>query len=89
MARLGRSRWHIKNHVFKTLKSQDGYHFEHNYSHGDRHPSILMIPLMLVAFQFDQLAMLVCPLFRAARERANRALWRGQRVILDLFQVQL
>ena len=40
--RLGRSRWHIEKHVFKTLKSQGGYHFEHNYRHGDRHLSTLI-----------------------------------------------
>ena len=90
VALLGRGRWHIENHVFRTLKSQDGYHFGHNYGHGDRHLSTLMMLLMLVAFLFDQIAALVCQQYQAARAhaRANRALWSSQRVVLRLFPVQ-
>ena len=32
----GRSRWHIENQVFNTLKNQD-YEFEHNYGHGEQY----------------------------------------------------
>ena len=32
----GRSRWHIENQTFNTLKNQD-YEFEHNYGHGEQY----------------------------------------------------
>ena len=36
LMRGGRSRWHIENQTFNTLKKQD-YHLEHNYGHGKQH----------------------------------------------------
>jgi hypothetical protein len=37
----GRGRWKIENETFNTLKNQ-GYHFEHNYGHGERHLATVM-----------------------------------------------
>jgi len=36
--RGGRARWRIENETFNTLKNQ-GYHFEHNFGHGEQHLS--------------------------------------------------
>ena len=66
--RAGRSRWKIENEVFNTLKNQ-GYHFEHNYGHGQQHLATVLSLLMLLAFLVDQIQQRCCPVFRQ--------LWRG------------
>ena len=80
--RGGRARWRIENETFNTLKNQ-GYHFEHNYGHGLRHLSTVLMMLMMLAFLVDQTAQLACPLFRAAYEKLKhrRTLWERQRVL--------
>lgn len=45
----GRSRWKIENENNNTLKTK-GYHFEHNYGHGQQHLSSLLASLILLAF---------------------------------------
>ena len=37
-----RARWKIENETFNTLKNQ-GYHFEHNYGHGEQHLSVVFV----------------------------------------------
>ena len=66
--RAGRSRWKIENEAFNTLKNQ-GYHFEHNYGHGQQHLATVLALLMLLAFLVDQIQQRCCPVFRQ--------LWRG------------
>ncbi len=66
--RGGRARWKIENETFNTLKNQ-GYHFEHNYGHGEQHLATVLALLMLVAFLIDQIQQRCCALFRQ--------LWRG------------
>ncbi len=66
--RAGRGRWKIENETFNTLKNQ-GYHFEHNYGHGDRHLATALAMLMILAFLIDQIQQLCCGLFRR--------LWKG------------
>ena len=39
--RGGRARWKIENETFNTLKNQ-GYHFEHNYGHGEQNLSVVL-----------------------------------------------
>ncbi len=51
--RTARSRWKIENETFNTLKNL-GYHFEHNYGHGQDHLSTTLAHLMLLAFYIDQ-----------------------------------
>ena len=66
--RAGRSRWQIENETFNTLKNQ-GYHFEHNYGHGQQHLATVLALLMLLAFLVDQI-----------QQRCSlgfRRLWRG------------
>ncbi len=66
--RGGRARWKIENETFNTLKNQ-GYHFEHNYGHGEQHLATVLALLMMVAFLIDQIQQRCCALFRQ--------LWKG------------
>ncbi len=61
----GRARWKIENETFNTLKNQ-GYHFEHNYGHGDKNLTTVFAYLMMLAFLIDQVQQLCCKLFKAA-----------------------
>jgi hypothetical protein len=80
LAKGGRARWHIENETFNTLKNQ-GYHFEHNYGHGEQNLSVVFAMLMMLAFLVDQTQQLGCPLFRAVWEKlgSKRALWEKLR----------
>lgn len=79
-ARGGRARWRIENETFNTLKNQ-GYHYEHNFGHGERNLSVVFAMLMMLAFLVDQTQQLCCPLFRAAWDKlgSKRALWDNLR----------
>jgi hypothetical protein len=76
----GRARWHIENETFNTLKNQ-GYHYEHNYGHGQQNLSVVFAMLMMLAFLVDQTQQLCCPLFRAVWKKvgSKRALWEKLR----------
>jgi hypothetical protein len=76
----GRARWHIENETFNTLKNQ-GYHYEHNYGHGQQNLSVVFAMLMMLAFLVDQTQQLCCGLFRAVWEKlgSKRALWEKLR----------
>ena len=84
----GRSRWKIENETFNTLKNQ-GYHLEHNFGHGYRNLSVVLVMLMMLAFLIDQIQQLCCPLFAAACEKciSKRALWEQLREFFHRFQV--
>ena len=45
----GRARWKIENENNNTLKTK-GYHFEHNFGHGEQFLSSLLATLILLAF---------------------------------------
>jgi hypothetical protein len=45
----GRARWKVENEGFNVLK-QRGYHLEHNYGHGQKCLSTLLVTLILLAF---------------------------------------
>jgi hypothetical protein len=49
VAAAGRSRWKIENENNNILKTK-GYHFEHNYGHGQQHLSALLASLIILAF---------------------------------------
>jgi hypothetical protein len=76
LMRGGRARWKIENETFNTLKNQ-GYHYEHNFGHGEKQLSVVMAFLMLLAFLVDQVQQRCCPLFRAVLTKlgSKRALW--------------
>jgi hypothetical protein len=88
VARGGRARWRIENETFNTLKNQ-GYHFEHNYGHGEKHLAVVMALLMLLAFGIDQVQQRCNPLFRAAWEKKGPkcALWEAVRNLFAEFEV--
>lgn len=76
----GRCRWKIENETFNTLKNQ-GYHFEHNYGHGEKNLSVVFAMLMMLAFLVDQVQQLCCPVFQAVWKKVGtkRALWERVR----------
>jgi hypothetical protein len=80
LVRGGRARWKIENETFNTLKNQ-GYHFEHNYGHGEQNLSVVFAMLMMLAFLVNQVEQICCPLFRAVlkKYRTKRALWDNLR----------
>jgi len=72
----GRARWKIENETFNTLKNQ-GYHFEHNYGHGNKHLSSIFSLLMMLAFLVDQVQQLCCTVFKEAlkKRRTKVSFW--------------
>ena len=84
--RGGRTRWKIENETFNTLKNQD-YHFEHNYGHGSKNLSTVLMLLMMLAFLVDQTQQIACPLFRAAAAKINckRRMWEKMRALFFEF----
>nr|VFJ61124.1 MAG: hypothetical protein BECKFM1743A_GA0114220_102792 [Candidatus Kentron sp. FM] len=88
LMRGGRARWKIENETFNTLKNQ-GYHFEHNFGHGYKHLTTVLMHLMMLAFLIDQIQQLCCPMFRAALTTAQRKiyLWRKLRSRFDLCRI--
>ena len=80
LMRVGRSRWRIENETFNTLKNQ-GYGLEHNYGHGYKHLSTVLMHLMMLAFLVDQIQLRCCRLFNEARQAmySQGALWRKMR----------
>ena len=88
LAEFARSRWHIENETFNIIKHH-GYHFEHNYGHGEKHLASLLGGLMLLAFLCDQIQSHSCACFQAARKkvRVQKTLWEIMRSILILIDV--
>ena len=82
LMRGGRARWKIENETFNTLKNQ-GYHFEHNYGHGQQNLSVVFATLMMLAFLVDQTQQLCCALFQAvwAKLGSKRLLWERMRAL--------
>ena len=67
VARDGRSRWKVENEGINVLKKR-GYHFEHNYGHGDQHLSAVLLTLLLLAFLFHTALDIVCLTYQAVRD---------------------
>lgn len=85
MMRGARSRWHIENETFNTLKNQ-GYEFEHNFGHGYKYLSTLFMMLMFLAFLIDQVQQAACYLFQSALSNSKMkiVLWtRMKGYLLD------
>src|ERR687884_234210 len=82
LMRGGRARWKIENETFNPLKNQ-GYHFEHNYGHGEQHLSVVFAMLMMLAFLVDQAQQLCCAWFRAVwlKLGSKRLLWERMRAL--------
>ena len=84
----GRARWKVENETFNTLKNQ-GYNLEHNYGHGNKFLSNVLMMLMFLAFQIDQLNELGSNLFQCAlRVTGSRiSLWEDIRSVFKFFHV--
>src|SRR6058998_2174766 len=82
LMRGGRARWKIENETCNTLKNQ-GYHFEHNYGHGEQHLSVVFAMLMILAFLVDQTQQLCCALFQAVWTKlgSKRLWWERMRAL--------
>jgi hypothetical protein len=89
LVRGGRGRWKIENETFNTLKNQ-GYHFEHNYGHGEKNLSVVFAMLMMLAFLVNQTEQICCPLFQAIlkKYRTKRAMWENMRSHFQHFTFQ-
>jgi hypothetical protein len=88
LMRGGRARWRIENETFNTLQNQ-GYHFEHNYGHGEQHLSVVFAMLMMLAFLVDQTQQLCCALFQAvwAKLGSKRLLWERLRSLFYTYHL--
>lgn len=88
LIRAGRARWRIENETFNTLKNQ-GYHFEHNYGHGHRHLTTVLMHLMMLAFLIDQIQQRCCGLFQHALDKAlsKTRFWRRLRSLFASFLI--
>jgi hypothetical protein len=62
----GRSRWKVENEGFNVLKNR-GYHFEHNYGHGQQYLSNVLLSLLLLAFLCHTTLALTCTTYQAVR----------------------
>lgn len=87
--RMGRSRWKIENETFNTLKNQ-GYHFEHNYGHGQQHLCTVMAYLMMMAFWVDQLQQAGSRIFQQILSglKTRVKLWESLRAVFKIIPVQ-
>jgi hypothetical protein len=85
--RGGRARWKVENETFNTLKNQ-GYHFEHNYGHGQHNLSVVFAVLMMLAFLVDQIQQLGDALFRAVlnKKKRLRRLWEHLRALFQTLE---
>ena len=85
--RGGRARWKVENETFNTLKNQ-GYHFEHNFGHGNKNLSVVFASLMMLAFLVDQVQQLACDLFQAVlkKEGSRIRLWEHVRALFHTLE---
>ncbi len=84
--RGGRARWKIENETFNTLKNQ-GYHFEHNFGHGEENLSVVFAMLMMLAFLVDQVQQVGSALFRSVWQKfgTKRLMWDRMRCLFHSF----
>lgn len=87
--RGGRSRWKIENETFNTLKNQ-GYHFEHNFGHGNKHLCTVFAYLMFLAFLVDQVQQLCCEFFNRALDKMKKKkrLWEMMRNLFTTYYIE-
>ena len=85
MMRIGRSRWKIENETFNTLKNQ-GYHFEHNFGHGEKNLCTVFAFLMMLAFCVDQIQQHCCLYFKVILKelKTKVKLWESLRAVFKI-----
>lgn len=62
-----RARWKIENETFNVLKNK-GYHFEHNFGHGKKTLSRILVVFNLLAFSMHNLCDAIEELWQKARQ---------------------
>ena len=85
LVEVARSRWKIENETFNTLKNQ-GYHFEHNYGHGEKYLATNFAILTFLAFLTDQIAWQLGKDFQKAKEvcKTFKSFWEKIRFVFYL-----
>ena len=68
LADCARARWKIENETFNVLKHH-GYHFEHNFGHGNDTLASVLVVLNLLAFALHAACELTETLWQQARQR--------------------
>jgi len=63
----GRARWKVENENNNILKTK-GYHLEHNFGHGKKHLSSLLLTFNLLAFLFHTVLEIVDEKYKLIRE---------------------
>jgi len=86
LPRIKATGWKIENETFNTLKNQ-GYHFKHNFGHGEKHLATVLALLMMLAFLVDQVQQLCSPLFRDVWHKfgTKRLMWDRMRCLFTDF----
>lgn len=71
----------------QNISLLNGVHY--NFGHGNKHLCSVMGLLMMLAFLIDQVQLLGCRLYQAARKKATtfRNLWEKIRVFFDSFEM--
>lgn len=87
--KAGRARWKIENETFNTLKNQ-GYHFEHNYGHGEKNLATVLAMLMMIAFLIDQIQERCCELFKQLQAgiRTKKKLWDTMKSLFKVVKLR-
>lgn len=67
----GRARWKVENENNNVLKTK-GYHFEHNYGHGQENLSTVLLTLLLYAFLCHSVFALTLPAYGQVRLALGR-----------------
>lgn len=82
----GRARWKIENENNNTLKTK-GYHFEHNFGHGQQFLSSLLATLILLAYLLHTLLDLMDDKFCLLRQKlpSRRRLFDDMKALTTYF----
>jgi len=78
----------IENETFNTLKNQ-GYHFEHNFGHGNKNLCTVMSFLMVLAFLIDQLQLISCEIYQQAKKAVHTfaSFWEKMRTFFSYLEL--
>jgi len=68
IVRAGRTRWKTENENNNTLKNH-GYNMKHNFGHGEKHLSQLLLTLNLLAFLFHTVLNIMDDKYKLLREK--------------------
>lgn len=67
VTRSGRARWKVENEGINVLKNC-GYHFKHNYGHGQQQLANVLLSFLLLAFLMHTVLHVGCQRYQAVRQ---------------------